>query len=102
MPASKRLALTSEWIMKDLENREKHYYQILKCFQWSNFDSNEVFKHLGCNALYSKSEFSLYQILHCLIQNNWLLSNYKSVYDELHNKYEQARIKRVCVQDYLK
>lgn len=76
--------------MKDITNREKHYYHILKSFQWNTFDSNEVFKHLGSNVLYNKSEFCFYQILHCLVQNNWMLSNYKSIYDELHNKFEQA------------
>lgn len=90
MPAFKTLTIAAEWTLKDLDSREKHYYHIMKSFQWNNFDSNEVFKHLGSNALYSKSEFCLYQILHCLVQNNWMLSNYKSVYDELHNKFEQA------------
>lgn len=76
--------------MKDLTNREKYYHQILMTFHWSTLDSNEVFKHLGNNSLYTKSEYCLYQILQCLVQNNWNLTNYKSVYDELHNKFEQA------------
>lgn len=80
----------SEWVLRNQENREKVFDKLLKCFHWNSFEPNEVFKHLETNILYSKSEFCLYQILHCLIQNNWMLSNFKNKYDMLHIKFEQV------------
>lgn len=82
----------SGWVLKNLEQREKVFDKLLKSFQWNIFEPNEVFKHLETCDLYSKSEACLYQILHCLTQNNWMLSSFKSKYDLLHVKYEQVSV----------
>ncbi|XP_057654495.1 zinc finger protein 879-like [Diorhabda carinulata] len=83
------LNLLSLWVQKDLEKREKHFDQLIKCFPTNDLEPIEVFKHLETNNLYNKSEFCLYIILDYLIVNNWMLSNFKTRYDVLHVKYGQ-------------
>lgn len=79
----------SDWVLKNTD-REKDYNKLLNCVQWGNVEQNDIFKHLECCTLYSKSELCLYYFLHYLVQNNLLLPNFKGKFDLLHLKYEQV------------
>lgn len=89
IPTLKMLSIISQWVLKNIEKREFSFIKLLQSFQWNTFEPNEVFKHLETSVLYTKSEVCLYQILHCLTQNSWMLSNYKNKYDALHIKFQQ-------------
>ncbi|XP_074036224.1 uncharacterized protein isoform X3 [Leptinotarsa decemlineata] len=89
LTTSKALNLLSQWILVDLERREKKFDMLIKCFPTNNLEPIEVFKHLDTCTLYNKSELCLYKFLDYLLRNNWMLSNFKTRYDVLQARYGQ-------------
>lgn len=89
LSTSKALNILSLWTLTDLEEREKDFDKLVKCFPTNNLEPAEVFKHLDTNILYNKSELCLYRFLDYLFRNNWMLSNFKTRYDVLNAKYGQ-------------
>ncbi|CAH0555405.1 unnamed protein product [Brassicogethes aeneus] len=89
LSTSKSLIVLSQWVLADIEKREKDFDKLVKCFPTNNLEPAEVFKHLDTNILYSKSELCLYRFLDYLVINNWMLSNFKTRYDVLQVKYGQ-------------
>lgn len=77
-------------MLKDKNNREKDFPKLLNTLQWISVDHNDISKHLETCFLYTNSDRCFYNILSALIQNNILLPNYKSRYEELHYKYTQV------------
>lgn len=91
LTTSKSLSVLSQWVLMDVEKREKDFDRLIKCFPTNNLEPAEVFKHLDTNILYTKSELCLYRFLDYLVVNNWMLSNFKTRYDVLQVKYGQVR-----------
>ncbi|XP_019871713.2 myoneurin [Aethina tumida] len=89
LTTSKSLSVLSQWVLMDVEKREKDFDRLIKCFPTNNLEPAEVFKHLDTNILYTKSELCLYRFLDYLVVNNWMLSNFKTRYDVLQVKYGQ-------------
>lgn len=82
--------LLSQWVLRDMEKREKDFDLLVRCFPTNDLEPVEVFHHLDMSTLYNKSELCLYKILDYLITNNWMLSNFKTRYDVLQVKYGQV------------
>ena len=97
LSTAKALNVLSQWVLHNVEKREHYFDRLIKCFPANSLEPAEVFKHLDTCILYSKSELSLYRFLDYLVQNNWMLSNFKSRYDGLHIKYGQVSIWRLKV-----
>lgn len=90
IPIYKALKIISDWVLKNVEDREKDFNKLLNCIHWANADQNDVFKHIELCSLYSKSELCFYYFLHILSQHNILVTNFKNRYDVLAIKYEQV------------
>jgi hypothetical protein len=89
LSTARALNVLSQWVLHNLEKREVHFDKLIKCFHANSLEPAEVFKHLDTCILYNKSELCMYRFLDYLVQNNWMLSNFKSRYDGLHIKYGQ-------------
>ncbi|CAH1104254.1 unnamed protein product, partial [Psylliodes chrysocephalus] len=92
------LNLLSQWVLRDMEKREKDFDLLVRCFPTNDLEPVEVFHHLDMSTLYNKSELCLYKILDYLITNNWMLSNFKTRYDVLQVKYGQL-LHEKCMVD---
>lgn len=90
LTTNKALTVLSQWVLADLDKREKDFEKLIKCFPTNNLEPAEVFKHLDTCVLYVKSEMSLYRFLDYLLRNNWMLSNFKTKYDALQAKFGQV------------
>lgn len=88
---AKALEVFTRWVLKDRGAREKEFGRLLNTLQWISVDHNDISKHLETCYLYANSDRCFYNVLSALIQNNVLLPNYKSRYEELHYKYTQVR-----------
>lgn len=88
------LTILSQWVLADVDKREKDFDKLIKCFPTNNLEPVEVFKHLDTCILYVKSELCMYKFLDYLLRNNWMLSNFKTRYDVLQAKYGQVNIHR--------
>ncbi|EFA10176.2 uncharacterized protein LOC658526 isoform X4 [Tribolium castaneum] len=89
LSTARALNVLSQWVLHNVEKRESHFDKLVRCFHTNSLEPAEVFKHLDTCILYSKSELCMYRFLDYLLQNNWMLSNFKSRYDNLHVKYGQ-------------
>ncbi|VEN46904.1 unnamed protein product [Callosobruchus maculatus] len=90
LTTGKSLSILSQWILQDLDKREKYFERLLKHFPADSLDSGDVFKHLETSMLYVKSEWCLYVFLDYLPRGNWTFTNFKTRYDVLQAKYGQV------------
>ncbi|CAH2005685.1 unnamed protein product [Acanthoscelides obtectus] len=91
LTTGKSLNILSQWVLNDLDKREKYFESLLKYFPPDSLDSGEVFKHLETSILYAKSELCLYTFLDYLPRDNWTFTNFKTRYDVLQAKYGQVQ-----------
>ncbi|KAJ8941237.1 hypothetical protein NQ318_015669 [Aromia moschata] len=90
---NKSFVLTTNKALTLLSQKEgKDFDKLITCFPTNNLEPAEVFKHLDTCLLYVKSEVSLYRFLDYLLQNNWMLSNFKTRYDVLQAKYGEITL----------
>lgn len=90
LSTTKALTVLSQWVLVDIEKREKEFDRLIKCFPTHVLEPVEVFKHLDTCILYNRSDICTFRFLDYLFQNNWMLSNFKARYDTLHPRFGQT------------
>lgn len=95
IPLITSLEIFTNWVCKDIKNREKDFPKLLNSIQLVSLDHNDVSKHIESTYLYAESDKCFYDILNALIQNNILLPNYKNRYEELHYKFNQVNMQPI-------